>query len=319
MKPKQIDIFQWANNIDAEKRELNVELFLFNKNYTPYSIRHSSALAYQLPPLFLYDLIGDATKGAVVGSALAELEAFDSSRHMIAHTPLEKVGRAATLLHIIENEHDDILEFSNDEHEFKRIIGVVARFTHPTNKNIKFHVVKLLPQTQAVTGATAWQINEGQFEPMTSDVALKIPSDNQVLIVSGGIFIFDVSKFTKLFKYDVQEVLLSDEKGAALSKKYKLSMLDLFDDFAVLARSKRTTLKKLLDVDVSKLPDQETVVEIADEMAVELMTDDSGAIILFDANDASKLLDIINDNYLTGAAGNHYLAKSKKPLGEKEQ
>ena len=31
------DIFLWANNTDGIKKELDVEIFLFNKNYTPYT------------------------------------------------------------------------------------------------------------------------------------------------------------------------------------------------------------------------------------------------------------------------------------------
>ena len=32
------DIFLWANQTDARKNDLAIELFLFNKNYTPYSM-----------------------------------------------------------------------------------------------------------------------------------------------------------------------------------------------------------------------------------------------------------------------------------------
>ena len=62
------------------------------------------------------------------------------------------------------------------------------------------------------------------------------------------------------------------------------------------------------------MPSQETVLDIADDMAIELMTDDKGNIILFDTKDANKFLDIVNDNYLSSETGNHYLVKSKKPL-----
>ena len=39
MQEREItDIFLWANKTDAQKNDLNVELFLFNKNYMPYSM-----------------------------------------------------------------------------------------------------------------------------------------------------------------------------------------------------------------------------------------------------------------------------------------
>ena len=32
----QFDIFQWANWADAHKKDLLIDLFIFNKNFTPY-------------------------------------------------------------------------------------------------------------------------------------------------------------------------------------------------------------------------------------------------------------------------------------------
>lgn len=308
------DVFQWANNIDGMKRGLQVELFLFNKNYTPYSIRVSEGLNAYLPPVFLYDLINEVTLGAGTGLVVKDLEKLDTNINVLPHTPLEKVGRAETLIHLIESERHDIVEFSQDEHEFKRIKGVVARFTHPEDSNVKFYAIKLFKASDSISTGTAWQINGGQFEPHGSQVTLKMPADNQVLVVDGEIFIFNQSKFTQLFNYDIQQILASDAKGAAIGQKYKLNLPDLFNDFAVMAREKKATLKKLLDVNTDDLIDQETVLQVADDMQVELMTDDSGAIILYDSKDVGTFLDIINDNYLSSSTGNHYLAKSKKPL-----
>ena len=55
-----------------------------------------------------------------------------------------------------------------------------------------------------------------------------------------------------------------------------------------------------------------------DSMAIELMTDNAGAIILFDSKDVGVFLDIVNDNYLTSETGNSYLAKSKKLIAPSE-
>lgn len=318
MKEKT-DIFLWANTIDGLKNELQIELFLFNKNYTPYSIRVADALSYQLLPIFLYDVMNFVNMGAGTGLSVQDLEIIDGHNSVLPHTDLAKVGRAETLLHYIENERKDINEFSQGEHEFKRMKGVVARFTHPTNKDMKFHVVKLLRASDSISTGTAWQINNGKFEPLSSDVTLKIPLDNQVLITNCDIFIFNATKFTQLFEYDVQQIKLSDEKGAAISQKYKLSLPDLFNDLAVMARGRKSTLKKLLEVNTDALIDQETVIETADGMQIELMVDEAGSIILFSNDDLGIFLDILNDNYLSGTTGKHYLAKSKKALEESEQ
>ena len=36
MEKTDFDVFLWANEIDEVKNNVSAELFLFNKNYTPY-------------------------------------------------------------------------------------------------------------------------------------------------------------------------------------------------------------------------------------------------------------------------------------------
>lgn len=312
------DIFQWANQIDSMKRELQVEIFLFNKNYTPYSVRYGSDLQHQLAPVFMYDLINQINLGAGTGLQVKPLEEYDSYSQMITFTELDKVGRAETLLHLIETQRNDIVEFSQEEHEFKRMMGMVAVYTHPHDRSVKFYVCKLLQASSSISSGVTWQVVNGELQLMQPDVVIKMPVDNQVLVIGGEIFIFNESKFVKMFKYDLQTILETDRRGEILSKHYKLSMPDLFDDFAKYVRDNGSNVKKLLEVNLDKMPSQDTLLDIADAMAVDLMTDDNGAIILYDNADVGKLLDLINDNYLSSETGAHYLAKSKKPLDPEE-
>ena len=66
------DIFLWANNTDGIKKDLDVELFLFNKNYTPYSTHFASDLNVQMKPMFLYDLINYVNMGAGTGLSVRD-------------------------------------------------------------------------------------------------------------------------------------------------------------------------------------------------------------------------------------------------------
>lgn len=309
------DIFQWANKIDGMKRELEVELFVFNKNYTPYSLPYGGMTRDQLKPAFLWGMINDVNHGAGTGLQVKPLEDFDPNSQMITYTELDKVGRADTLIHLIENERKDIVQFSQDEHEFKRIQGIVAVYTHPADRSVKFYVIKQLKPADSISSGLAMQIVKGELNMMEPQVVLKMPVDTQMVVVGGEIFIFNEAKFVKLFKYDLQTIQETDRRAEILSKQYKISMPEnMFDDLGQYIRDKGTNIKKLLDVDVNSLPDQDMLLDIADEMAVDLMTDDNGAIILFDSADVGKLLDLINDNYLKSETGRHYLAKSKKPL-----
>ena len=43
-KLSDFDVFLWANEIDEVKNNISCELYLFNKNYTPFKIRYSEKL-----------------------------------------------------------------------------------------------------------------------------------------------------------------------------------------------------------------------------------------------------------------------------------
>lgn len=123
------DIFWWANQADARKQQLNIELFLFSKNYTLYRMPLASELNAQLKPLFLFDYINQVTLGAGTGLTVQDYETGQTADQAVLRVDLDKVSRAETLLYLIEQQPQDIVEFSEVEHEFKRMKGVMARFT----------------------------------------------------------------------------------------------------------------------------------------------------------------------------------------------
>lgn len=86
---EQTDIFLWANNTDGVKKDLDVELFLFNKNYTPYSTHFSNDLNIQIKPLFLYDLLNFVAMGAGTGLSVRDFELSDGEENTLLRTDLE--------------------------------------------------------------------------------------------------------------------------------------------------------------------------------------------------------------------------------------
>ena len=60
---------------------------------------------------------------------------------------------------------------------------------------------------------------------------------------------------------------------------------------------------------------QEQAVEYADEIGLELMTDDAGAIIILDGSDLDVFLNLINEDYATNdITGRRYEIKKKKEM-----
>lgn len=311
------DIFLWANNIDAVKNDLDVEFFLFNKNYTPYSTNFSSELNAQIKPLFLFDILGFVTMGAGTGLSVRDFELSDGEENVLLRTDLAKVGRAETLLHLIEKERHDILEFSEEEHEFKRIKGIAARFTLRDAPEKTFYVIKAIQQSNVLKGATAWEFRQGKFEMFKAEVGIKLPSDNQVMIVNKDIFVFNQNKFEKLFQYEYKKQAIADARVSEIEQQYKLSFPDgmsLHD----LVKDRKKIVNKLQKLEVGGVT-QEQAIEYADDMQLELMTDDAGAIIIMDGNDLDTFVNLINEDYITSQiTGKRYEIKSKKLLDEPE-
>lgn len=311
-----VDIFQWANQTDAVKNELRVEFFLFNKNYTPYSTTIADELDTQIKALFLYDIINDVNLGAGTGLSVRDYELTEKEENTLLRTDLPKVGRAETLIHSIEHSRNEIVEFSEQEHEFKRIKGIVARFSRRDGTGV-FYVVKQVSSGNTLQGATSWEFTDGAFKPFTPEFGWKVPGDNQVLIVEKDIFIFNQSKFERLFNYELKKQLLADQKVAEIEKAYKLSFPDGMD-LQSLVMEKKKIVNKLQKLEVGAVT-QDQAVDYADTMQLELMTDDAGAIIIMDSNDLDMFVNLINEDYITSEiTGRRYEIKSKKLLDEPE-
>ena len=311
------DIFNWANLVDGVKNELDIEIFVFNKNYTPYMLRHDKTLETQIRALFLYDVINDVNMGAGTGLAVHEFEKSDGGEGTLLHTRLRNVGRAETLLHLLEAERKDVEEFSEEDHEFKRVKGVLVKFS-PKSEEAKikpFYVAKAVQQSSTLKGATSLELNGGKIEQFKADIGLKFPSDNQVLIIDGDIFVFNQPKFEKLFQYDYKKQLLADQKVAEIEKAYKLSFPEGVD-LQALVRDRKKIVNKLQKLDIGEVS-QEKVLEYADEMQLELMSDEQDRIIIMDGNDLDMFVNLINEDYITSTVtGKRYEIKSKKLLGE---
>ena len=158
-KTEPTDIFQWANLTDGIKNELDVEFFLFNKNFMPFTTSFTSELNAQIKPLFIFDMINFVNMGAGTGLSVRDYEMDGGvSKDMLLKTELQKVQYADALINTIETQYTDIVEFNENEHDFKRIKGILARFTTP--KGEKFYVAKQIMQGQVLRGATAWELSQ---------------------------------------------------------------------------------------------------------------------------------------------------------------
>ncbi|MBR2864420.1 DUF4868 domain-containing protein [Candidatus Saccharibacteria bacterium] len=317
---EKFDVFQWANEIDEIKNNVSVELFLFNKNYTPYKVRYSDALTGNVKEMFMNAAIKYVIEEADKGLECRDYELSDGEDKVIYRTDLSKVGRAETLIHLIEQEYKDIDFFSDNEYEFKKVKGIIAKFTYPGGDDgtKTFYIAKGVAASSALKGAQAWELNGESFEPFSAEVAIKMPADNQVAIIGDTVVIFNQPKFETLFQYDYKAQVIAEEKAKELQEKYKLSFAEGLTLDALL-QDKKPLLKKVQAFDIEEEMDQAQLIDYADKMELELMTDDDGSIIIMDDKDLTMFVNLVNeDYYVSPVNGKRYEIKSKKLLEDAE-
>lgn len=309
----QFDIFQWANWADANKKDLLIDLFIFNKNFTPYVLPlKTSAIEDQMRSLFLYDMINFVETGAAVGLSVRDYATNDQMENVLLYSELESIQRADTLIYLLGD--DNIAEFNEKEHEMKRMHGIVARFSDPKDPDKTFYIAKQLQRSQMLSGSLTWQVSGSDFGELNTDAAFKIPANNQVLIAGGKVFAFNPKKFVNLFKQDPSSGIAAKQIAKHLTEKFALSFPEGLS-LGELADNSRSLTDTLLKLDVEHLPDQQRVIDHADEMNLALMTDNNDGIIIMDNRDAMMFVNILADNYVdSNLTGSHYLATSKKRI-----
>lgn len=314
------DVFLWVNEIDEIKNNVSVELFLFNKNYTPFKVRYSDKLTSSVKAMFMQEAVSYIIKEADKGLTCHEYEKSDGEDKVIYRTKLENVGRAETLLHLIEQEYKDIDYFSDNEYEFKKIKGIIAKFSYPGGDDgtKTFYIAKGISASSALKGTTSWELNGEGFEPFTAEIAIKMPDDNQVAIIDDTVVIFNQSKFENLFQYDYKSQAIADAKAKEIQEKYKLSFAEGLT-LNTLLQDKKPLIKKLQDMDIAEEMSQADLVDYADQMQLELMTDDDGSIIIMDDKDLTMFVNLLNeDYYVSPVNGKRYEIKSKKLMADAE-
>lgn len=308
------DIFLWANQLEEFKNDLEVELFLFNKKYTPYKVRYNQDIKIQIQALFLSDIVSFITLGAGTGVSVVSAERIDSVENVILQTNLDKIENAQTVFDFIEHHYQELEEFTQADHEFKNIKGIVAKFSYQEQF---FYSVKLLPPSMSVSGALAWELSNSKIKTFQPEVGFRVPSDNQTLIINQDIFIFNLAKFERLFGHSFKKQLIADQKISEIENKFRLSLADGFDLRSLIKDNPRL-INKLQKLEIGDITQQQ-VIDYCDEMQLELMTDDSGAIIIMDLRDLSIFINLINEDYMVSQiTGQRYEVKNKKILDDPE-
>lgn len=313
---EETDIFLWANNLVQIKEDLKIDLFLINKNSVVYKTSRVKELELHLHQLLIDPILEYVLDGADNGLVVRNFEDAEQEQMVLQKTKLINVAKAREVLSWLRTQEAEIEQFVEEEHDLKRIKGVIARVSHETLEK-PFYIAKVLPGSNVMKGNAGWLVRGGKFVQFDADGALRIPADNQLLIVDQEIFVFNQVKLEQLFNYNAKKAAIAEKKVGEIQDNFKLS----FEDGAnlnTMVMEKKSLVNKLQKIDPTSVK-QEELLNHAEELGIEMMTDNDGSIIIMDTKDLTTFVNLLNDDYYESPmTGLKYEIKSKKPLKVEE-
>jgi hypothetical protein len=307
------DIFAWANNLYQYKDQLKFELFMINKNNVMYSAKLAPELSKQLKPLFLDNILDYVLNGAAEGLVVRDFEDGEAEDNVLQRTRWSKIDKLVEVMHWIRTQESEIVQFSDEEHDLKRIKAVMARVTHP-GVSEPFYIIKALPRAQMMKGDGAWMVAKKTFLPFEDAVALKIPADNQLLVLNQDVFVFSQPKLRTLFGYDAKKNSIASKKVAEIQEKFNLSFAE-GEDMQTMVKGNKPLINKLQKLELNEDITKDKILDHGEELDVALMTDEAGAIIIENPKDLTKFINLLNDDYIeSNMTGVRYEIQKKREL-----
>ena len=307
------DVFMWANNLYQYKDQLKFELFFINKNNVMYSSKLAPQLEKQLQPLFLTNILDFILNGAAEGLVVRGFEEAEAEDNVLQRTRWQNVEKLTEVMHWIRTQESEIAQFVEEEHDLKRLKAVMARGTHPAMAE-PFYIIKALPRTQMMKGEGAWMIQDKEFKPFEDAVALKVPLDNQLLVVGQDLFVFSQPKLRFLFGYDAKKNSIAAKKVDAILEKFTLVFAE-GEDMQTMVKGNKPLINKLQKLELSDDITKDKILDHGEELDVALMTDERGAIIIENVKDLAKFINLLNDDYVeSNLTGVRYEIQKKREI-----
>lgn len=306
------DVFLWANNLVQIKEEIQFEFFFFNKNYVLYKVNVDAALRRGMEVLILDGLVEAVLDGAEQGMVVRSFEEAEAEKNVLQRTKIGNVDNAKIVFNFLHTQAHEIEHFVEDDHDFKRLKGMLVRCSHKSLEK-PFYVIKSLPQSNLMKGKDNWMLRNGKFVQFDAEGALKIPADNQLLVIEHDIYAFNPAKLSTVFGYDAKKYTIADIKLKLIAQNFRLSISEE-QTIEEMVRGKKSVVNKLQKVDPTGIT-QEDLINHAEELDLPLMVDDKGAIIIMDGKDLSVFVNLLNEDYIESAlTGARYEITGKKPL-----
>jgi len=311
-KYEESDVFAWANNLFEYKDDLVLELFWINKNNVVYRTKTDQSLANQMQPLFIDNSLELVLDAAENGVPVRDFSDGEGEQGVIYRVQWKRIEKLKEVMHWIRTQESEIELFAEEEHDLKRLKGVLVRVNHP-KMNKPFYIIKAISGGQMLKGQGTWMVNGKVFKAFEA-AALKIPHEAHMLVLEQDLYVFNASKLDRLFSYDGKKNSIAEKKVRDIEEHYRLSFAEGLDLQSAVVGNK-SLINKLQNIDITGELTQEKLLDHAEELGVDLMADESGAIIIMNQKDLGKFVNLLNDDYMeSNLTGLRYEVIKKKPL-----
>lgn len=309
---QESDVFAWANNLFEYKEDLVLELFWINKNNVVYRTKTDVSLANQMQPLFIDNTLDQVLEGAEHGIVVRDFSDGEAEEGVLQRVPWKKVEKLREVMHWIRTQESEIELFTDEEHDLKRLKGAFVRVSHPKMPK-PFYIIKAISGGQMLKGQGTWMVNGKVFKAFEA-AALKIPAEAHLLILDQDLYVFNQAKLDRLFGYDSKKNAIAEKKVRQIEELYKLSFADGLDLQSAVAGNK-ALINKLQNIKITGELKQEQLIDHAEELGLDLMQDEAGAIIIMSQKDISKFVNLLNDDYMeSNLTGERYEIIRKRTL-----
>ena len=309
---QETDVFAWANNLFEYKDDLVLELFWINKNNVVYRTKTDQSLTNQMQPLFIDNTLDQVLEGAESGIVVRDFSDGEAEEGVLQRVRWKKVEKLREVMHWIRTQEHEIEMFTDEEHDLKRLKGAFVRVSHP-KMDKPFYIIKAISGGQMLKGQGTWMVNGKIFKAFEA-AALKIPAEAHMLVLDQDLYVFNQSKLDRLFGYDAKKNSIAEKKVRQINELYKLSFGEGLDLQTVVSGNK-ALINKLQNINITGELKQEQIIDHAEELGLDLMEDESGAIIIMNQKDISKFVNLLNDDYMeSNLTGERYEIIRKRPL-----
>lgn len=313
--PTTDDPFQFFTNCQQNLNQATCDFLILTSDQQLRAPRINDGVQDQIQRIFLAPLIEHFTADP---EAVPRIRDYDPAVLQHEEFVWKLSVRDVPKLNEIQDQLglpvDEMLAFGDSDESIGEIKGFVARIETSVGQLIVF---QKLAQNTVLKSSLAYKLlYSGQsFSKVDADAVLQIsPSNNCAFILGDAVYILQAGPFEWIFDYHQKKAELAKQKSHQIHRQIDrlLALPDGKSLWDYIGHQKRL-VNKLQKLDVTSMPNPEQLKQINIQYGLELAEVD-GKLAIDNPHQAKKLINAINEDYVSSITGKKFETHSKERL-----